>query len=152
MNTKQFIVFFFGLALLASCEAIFFGTGAAGAGAGLVVNNGFLTIPLASAAAGTLATPLAVLGVIKLAAAAAIGLGLLGGNLKGEEDDGYHTVQSGYGYRHKRSAVESDPEAVFAIISAMDTHGCGKQLICELEAKHPATLEDDERLMISLFR
>lgn len=34
----------------------------------------------------------------------------------------------------------------------MDSYGCGKQLVCELEAKNPADLADDEALMLRLFR
>lgn len=33
----------------------------------------------------------------------------------------------------------------------MDTYGCGKQLICELQAQNPEELRPDEKLMLSLF-
>ena len=69
MNSKQFLVLFFNLALLMGVHGI----GAFSA----VALNGALTIPLLSATAGTLATPLAVLGVLKLGAAALYALGYL---------------------------------------------------------------------------
>jgi hypothetical protein len=42
-------------------------------------------------------------------------------------------------------------EALFSLISAMDTYGCGKQLICELETKDPKSLASDEAIMLQLF-
>ena len=84
MNTKQFMILFLNVALLGMANAIFFGTGAATAGTSLINLNGALTLPLASATAGTLATPLAVLGALKLGAVALLALGLLG-----NDDDGY---------------------------------------------------------------
>ena len=154
MNSKIFAVLFLHAAVcLTFSEAIFFGTGA---GITTVALNGATTIPLVSATAGTLATPLAVLGVLKLGAAALYALGYLGGG--DDEEEYYEQPSSGYGYRtkrrHIRSATEAaaapDKEALFALISAMDTYGCGKQLICELEAK--ANLAQDEALMVRLFR
>ena len=109
------------------------------------------------AAMGTAASfsgPLAVLGLLKIGAAAFMALNYFRAQNE-REQYGY-----GYGYdhhyRHKRSAVEgameSDPDSYFTLVSAMDNAGCGKQLICELEAKaQRAELESDEMLMISLF-
>lgn len=143
-----------------------------------------LTIPLLTAGVGTFATPLAVLGVIKLGAALAIALGFIavgaatGGS---QQDDGYSSGGGGYGSsgggggyssggssggyprngygRHRRQVQEAIPEihapsqeALFSLISAMDTYGCGKQLICELEAKNQASLAADELIMLRLFR
>ena len=153
MNAKIFAVLFVHAAVcLTFSEAIFFGTGA---GITTVALNGATTIPLVSATAGTLATPLAVLGVLKLGAAALYALGYLGGG--DDEEEYYEPASSGYGYRTKRRhrraadvAAAPDKEALFALISAMDTYGCGKQLICELEAK--TSLAQDEALMVRLFR
>ena len=116
-----------------------------------VALNGALTIPLLTATAGTLAAPLAVLGVLKLGAAALFALGYLG------DDDGEYAEESGYGRifrrRHRRDVEEIEApneESLFALIASMDSYGCGKQLICELEAKRDA-LAADEALLLQLF-
>ena len=41
-------------------------------------------------------------------------------------------------------------DSIFALVSSMDAYGCGKQLICELEAK--AQLAQDEAVLLRLFR
>ena len=100
MNTMQFVALFFNLAVLLSFSSAL-GTFET------VTLNGALTVPLLSAAAGSLATPLAVLGVIKLGAAALLALALLGP--KEEESYGYEEQSSGYGRyrrRHTRALVE----------------------------------------------
>lgn len=157
MNTKQFLTLFFGIALIGMANAIWFGTtGTAAAGtAGTVLLNGALTVPLAAGTVGTFALPLAVLGALKLGAVALLALGYLGNN---NNDDGYS--ESGYGYsgyeghRHRRSAGLHAPneDAVFALVSSMDSYGCGKQLICELEAKNEKELAEDEAILLRLFR
>ncbi len=87
MNSYHFSLLFVNLAvLLASANGIFFTTST---GTGTSVVNG-ANIILATGTAGTLATPLAILGVWTLAAAGAVALGLLNNN-----DDG------GYGKRAK---------------------------------------------------
>lgn len=148
MNTLQFAFLFFNVALL-------LGLSSALGSFETVTLNGALTVPLLSASgAGSLATPLAVLGVLKLGAAALLALTLL----KPAEEEEYYEP-SGYGHyrRHRRDAaavsgVETSPDAIFALISAMDTYGCGKQLICELEARDYESLANDEKLMITFFR
>eukprot|EP00095_Tigriopus_kingsejongensis_P009461 maker-scaffold197_size267318-snap-gene-1.35 protein:Tk09461 transcript:maker-scaffold197_size267318-snap-gene-1.35-mRNA-1 annotation:"hypothetical protein" len=172
----QFALFFFCTFLFMGVDALFGGAataaGAAAGGAagtattglasiglgagGILANNGILTIPLLAATAGTLATPLAVLGLIKLGAAALIAGGFVAlGSLRGRNNDDeevYHESSSGY-HRRRRSAdiAAPNPDALFALISSMDTHGCGKQLVCELEAKDARQLQGDESLILSLF-
>lgn len=150
MNTLQFTTLFFFCAIFGMANAVF-GT------LSTVTLNGALTVPLLSGAVGTLATPLAVLGVLKLGAAALLALGLLGG---GGDEGGEYEEASGYGYhRHRRSAENGVPagvaptsaDAIFDLVSAMDTYSCGKQLVCELQAKNPLALEDDEKLLLTLF-
>lgn len=149
MNAFQFSILFFALAVLGSVEAVF-GT------LSTVTLNNALTVPLLSGTVGTLATPLAVLGVLKLGAAALLALGLLGSG-GSEEEEYYEPASSGYTYhRSKRSTVlngagSTSADAIFDLVSAMDTYSCGKQLICELQAKSPGSLQDDEKLMLSLF-
>lgn len=143
MNTKTFIALFFNAAILAGVQG--FGS------LTTIAYNGALTIPLLSATAGTFGTALAVLGVLKLGAAALLLARSLGG-----EEEGYET-SSGYGYRRRyaRSAVEGtshNPDALFSLVSSMDLYGCGKSLVCELEAKSSSEeLLDDEALILSLF-
>lgn len=155
MNPKQFIVLFFSAAVLVCVDATF--------GFEPVISGLAVQLPILTAASGTLALPLAVLGVLKLAAAASLAGISLTSILKGgaaEEDDGYHLVDdsyapvsSGYGYRQKRHAVHRspNPDIVFSLIKSMDLYSCGKSLVCELEAKNPAHLYEDEQLMLSLF-
>merc|ERR1712048_965987 len=86
------------------------------------MGEGALTIPLLAASAGSgLGTAIAVLGVLKLGAAA-----LLLASSSGEARS-----------RHSRSAenVEEKKDGLFALIRSMDTLECGKGLICELETK-----------------
>lgn len=148
MNGFKFTILFFALAILGSVEAVF-GT------LSTVTLNNALTVPLLSGTVGTLATPLAVLGVLKLGAAALLALGLLGSG--GNEEEEYYEPSSGYSYhRSKRSTVlngagSTSADAIFDLVSAMDTYSCGKQLICELQAKPSNSLQDDEKLMLSLF-
>ena len=97
MNPKQL----FGITLV-SCALV--GLSTALGTFEVITLNGALTIPLLAATAGSLATPLAVLGVLKLGAAA---LFLLGGLGKGEEEEygyeaqssGYEQPSSGYGFK-----------------------------------------------------
>ncbi|TRY78489.1 hypothetical protein TCAL_06172 [Tigriopus californicus] len=147
MNSKQFAIFFFCSLLFVGANALF--------GA---VTTPALAIPLLSGAVGTFATPIAVLGALKLAAAALIAGGFIAINGFGDDhDDEYYHESSGYGHhRRRRQAVPAgikppNPDAVFALISSMDTHGCGKRLICELEARNSNTLQADEKLILSLF-
>jgi len=138
MKSKAFLVLFFAACLMVSVNGI--GT------VTTVAYNGALTIPLLAATGGTFGTAIAVLGALKLGAAAL----LLATSLRGEEE-------SGYGYQKRRytrsavNAVSGDKDALFALIRSMDTLECGKSLICELEAKSEADLEDDEILILSLF-
>ncbi len=157
MNSYQFSVLFVNLAvLLSTANGIFFTT-ATGTGTGTSVVNG-ANIILATGTAGTLATPLAILGVWTLAAAGAVALGLLN---DGGDDDDYGRSFKGRRpgklvkrRRQQRSAEEEglqEADAIFGVLAAMDTFGCGKQLLCELEAKPAEARDQDEILLISLF-
>ena len=138
MNSKAFLALFFNAAAWTAVNGIGSFT--------TVAYNGALTIPLLSATAGTFGTAIAVLGVLKLGAAAL----LLASSLGGEEAD------EGYGYkrrfaRHAEIApVSTDKDALFALIRSMDTLECGKALICELEAQEEVL--EDEALILTLFR
>lgn len=141
MNSKAFLVLFFAAIMVFGVHG--FGT------LTTVAYNGALTIPLLSATAGTFGTAIAVLGALKLGAAAL----LLASSLKGEEET-YES--SGYGYKRRftRATVEgvtSDKDALFALIRSMDTLECGKALICELEAKAEEEIVEDEALILTLF-
>lgn len=154
MNTKQFSVLFFA-AMIGAGMAIF----------NPIINGIAIQLPLLSAAAGTLSLPLAVLGVLKLAAAASlagVGVASLFGGGGGDEEvvevGGYgHSAGGyGYGYRHKRSAGGLRPligneEAVFGLVSSMDMFSCGKALICALQTRDYNSLAADEQLMLTLF-
>ena len=144
MNTKQFITAFMMVATVVSVQGL--GDLAA------VTLNGALTLPLLAATSGTFGTALAVLGALKLGAAALF----LASQLKApEEASSYESASSYHGYRQKRAAHQSatatNPDALFDLISAMDHYGCGKQLVCELEAKPQSELATDEYLLLSLF-
>ena len=132
------MVFFFAIALFGMVQS--FGT------LTTVAFDGALTIPLLAASAGTgLGTAIAVLGVLKLGAAALI---LAGSAAEEPAAEGY-----GYKRRHQRSAtMASSPDGLFALIRSMDMYECGKSLVCELEAKKEGELLEDETLIMSLFR
>ena len=87
---------------------------------------------------------------MKLGAAALLALGLLGG---GEEEEYYEPQgYSSHGHRAKRNApISTTVDAVFELAQSVDAYGCGKKLVCEIQAKNPAELQDDERLLVSLF-
>ena len=153
MNTKQFMVLFASVALLNIANGTFTGGEAA------VVSGLGVYIPLLAGTAGTLSLPLAVLGVLKLAAAVKLAGGLTALNLKGQEPQ-YEEASSSYdsrryraqqyrGYRTKRSAEHN--EAVFSLVSSMDMYSCGKALVCGLEAKDPQSLSQDEQIIMALF-
>jgi hypothetical protein len=130
MNSKAFMVLFFAVAIIGAVHG--FGT------LTTVAYEGALTIPLLAASAGSgLGTAIAVLGVLKLGAAA-----LLLASSAGEARS-----------RQSRSAenVEEKKDGLFALIRSMDTLECGKGLICELETKAEDELEADEALILSLF-
>ena len=111
------------------------------------------------AAMGTAASfsgPLAVLGLLKIGAAAFMALNYFRAQNEREQYGYGYGYDQPHHYRHKRSveeaAAETNPEAFFSLVNSMDAYGCGKQLVCELEAKSQyATLERDEALMIWLF-
>jgi len=137
MNSKAFLALFF-LGLLAFVQG--FGT------LTTVAYNGALTIPLLSATAGTFGTAIALIGVLKLGAAAL----LLASAAEEPAAEGYE----GYRRRHTRAAVDAvsnDKDALFGLIKSMDQLECGKSLICELEAKSEEELISDEILILSLF-
>merc|ERR1711936_284975 len=128
MNSKAFLALFFNAAILAGVNGLGSST--------TVAYNGALSIPLLAATSGTFGTAIAVLGLLKLGAAA-------------EEP-----AAEGYGYkrRHQRSAtMASSPDGLFALIRSMDMYECGKSLVCELEAKKEGELLEDETLIMSLF-
>ena len=111
------------------------------------------------AAMGTAASfsgPLAVLGLLKIGAAAFMALNYFRAQNEREQYGYGYGYDQPHHYRHKRSveeaAAETNPEAFFSLVNSMDAYGCGKQLVCELEAKSQyTTLERDEALMIWLF-
>lgn len=130
MNSKAFMVFFFAVALFGMVQS--FGT------LTTVAYEGALTIPLLAASAGTgLGTAIAVLGILKLGAAALLLL----------------SSQAARSQRSQRSAedIEEKKDGLFALIRSMDTLECGKNLVCELETKGEEALEQDEALILSLF-
>ena len=86
MNSKAFLALFFNACLMVGVNG--FGS------LTTVAYNGALTVPLLSATAGTFGTAIAVLGVLKLGAAAL----LLASSLGEEEDEGY-------GYQKRRRYV-----------------------------------------------
>lgn len=159
MNSRQFLVLFASVAVLKIVDCTFGESGA------LVVSGLGVHLPLASATAGTLGFPLAVLGVLKLAAAVELATlyqaSQLAAELPAEEASAYGRAYrrpspiQRYRYkflsqkRQKRSAESS--EAVFALVSSMDMYSCGKALVCGLEAKEPETLSQDEALIMALF-
>jgi hypothetical protein len=141
MNSKAFMTLFFTVALVGLVHGIGSLT--------TVVSGGAVTVPLLSSLTGLgpggLATALAVLGVLKLGAAAILG-GVIAAGGAGE-------AASGYEKRYKRSAEEMEErkDGLFSLIRAMDQLECGKNLICELEAKSSDDMEQDEALILTLF-
>lgn len=143
MNSFAFTLFF--------AIAVFVGLAHGLGSLTTVVSGGAVTLPLLASLSGLgpggLATTLAVLGVLKLGAAAILG-GLIatGGDAPAAE---------GYGYRHlqKRSAAneEAQKDGLFSLVRSMDQLECGKNLVCELEAKSGEDLDADEALILTLF-
>jgi len=153
MNTKQFMVLFASVALMNVVNGTF--------GEGAVISGLGVYLPLLAGTAGSLSLPLAVLGVLKLAAAVKLAGGLSLLNLKGGEPQ-YEEASSSYdsrrhyaraqqyrGHRNKRDAEHN--EAVFSLVSTMDMYSCGKALVCGLEAKDPQSLSQDEQMIMALF-
>jgi len=111
------------------------------------------------AAMGTAASfsgPLAVLGLLKIGAAAFMALNYFRAQNEREQYGYGYGYDQPHHYRHKRSveeaAAETNPEAFFSLVNSMDAYGCGKQLVCELEAKSAYTqLDRDEALMVWMF-
>lgn len=140
MNSKAFMTLFFTVALVGLVHGIGSLT--------TVVSGGAVTVPLLSSLTGLgpggLATALAVLGVLKLGAAA-----ILGGVIAA----GGEAPASGYEKRFTRSAedIEAKKDGLFGLIRAMDQLECGKNLVCELEAKSSDDMEQDEALILTLF-
>jgi len=135
-----------------------------------------LTLPLVAATSGTFGTVIAVIGAIKLGAAAillklAVARGYqnsaldAGGSYAAPEASygapasGYGAPASGYGApklkRGKRDVAygvdSTTVDGLFSLVSSMDMQQCGKALICELEAKNKDGLLEDEKLILSLF-
>lgn len=125
-----------------------------------VVSGLAVHLPIAAATAGTLSMPLAVLGVLKLAAAAEL-LGNYALQQQGKEEEGYAPVEEHYSpshfyrsfrkYRNKRQVPVQHTEAIFGLVSSMDLYSCGKALICGLQAKDQRDLAQDEQLLMTLF-
>ena len=124
-----------------------------------VVTGTAVSLPLLTGTAGSFTLPLAVLGVLKLAAAASLaGVGV-GSAFLGPVKDLVPEVpglpissSSAYGsyyHRQRRSIDVGSDEAVFGLVSSLDMYSCGKALVCSLASK-PA-LEEDEALIMSLF-
>jgi len=137
MNSLAFMVLFFNAAILAGVNGLGSFT--------TVAYNGALSIPLLAASAGTFGTAIAVLGLLKLGAAALI---LAGSASEAPADEGY-----GYKRRHQRAASDmaSSADGIFALVRSMDMYECGKSLVCELEAKKEGELLEDETLILTLF-
>jgi len=142
MNSKAFMTLFFAVAFVGLVHGLGSLT--------TVVSGGAVTLPLVSAVTGLgtggLTTVLAVLGVLKLGAAAILG-GVIAAGGAGEE------AASGYGYRQKRSAeeLEEKKDGLFSLVRSLDQLECGKNLVCELEAKSAEEMESDEAIIVSLF-
>ena len=140
MNSKAFTVFFFAVAFVGLVHGLGSLT--------TVVSGGAVTVPLLASVSGLgtggLTTILAVLGVLKLGAAAALG-GLIAAAPAADE---------GYGYRQKRSTEEAEKQkdGLFSLVRSLDQMECGKNLVCELEAKSAEELESDEAIILTLFR
>merc|ERR1712128_17865 len=142
MNSKQSLVLFFSACVLS------FATGLGSLAA--ITYNSALYLPLISAGSGGLGTVLAALGALKLGAVAL----LLASNFKGEEEAEETGYETGYRTRHRRAASAAlgpDPDSLFQLVNSMDLYSCGKQLVCELEAKPDSERTAEEMLMISLF-
>jgi len=155
MNSKQFLVLFASVAIMKIVDCTL---------DPIVVNGLAVNLPLISATAGTLSLPLAVLGILKLAAALKLS-GVTLATLKGGNSETYEEPSSGYGRyrarslrpghqgpragRGKRSAEET--EAIFSLVSSMDMYSCGKALVCALEAKDSQSLGQDEQIIMALF-
>ncbi len=143
----------------------------------LVIMSTLLTLPLVAATSGTFGTVIAVIGAIKLGAAAillklAVARGYQNSAL--DSGAGYAAPEPSYGApaaaygapepaygapgklkRGKRDAVygsNTSPEGLFTLVGSMDMYSCGKSLICELEAKNRNLLDEDEKLILTLFR
>jgi len=136
MNSKAFSVLFINALLLACVRG--FGS------LTTVVNGASVMVPLLTAS-NPLGMTLAVLGVLKLGAAALI----LGAGAAAPEPAGY----DGRSRRYQRSAegVTGNKDALFALIRSLDQLECGKSLICELEAMNQEDLLEDELLILTLF-
>jgi len=106
--------------------------------------------------AASFSGPLAVLGLLKIGAAAFMALNYFRAQNEREQYGYGYGYDQPHHYRHKRSveeaAAETNPEAFFSLVNSMDAYGCGKQLVCELEAKsNYAQLDRDEALMVWMF-
>jgi hypothetical protein len=149
-----------------------------------------LTLPLVAATSGTFGTVIAVIGAIKLGAAAILlKLAVARGYQNSALDSGapaasYGAPAASYGApaaeygapapsygaptpsygapapaygapkRHRRDVAygsDTSPEGLFTLVGSLDMYSCGKSLICELEAKNPELLDEDERLIMTLF-
>merc|ERR1711860_391856 len=124
MNSKAFLALFFNAISWAAVHGIGSFT--------TVAYQGALTIPLLAATSGTFGTAIAVLGVLKLGAAAL----LLASSLGGEEEEGYGKYKRRYARHAEIAPVSTDKDALFALIRSMDTLECGKALICDRKNKN----------------
>ena len=91
MNAKQFLALFLSVSILKIVDGTF--------GTEAVVSGLAVHLPLLIAPAGTLSLPLAALGVLKLAAAAAL-LGEYAVSQQGQQDEGYAPVEEHYSPSH----------------------------------------------------
>ena len=139
MNSKAFLALFFSCATFSAVTGLGSFT--------TVAMNGALSIPLLSATAGTFGTAIAVLGVLKLGAAA-----LLLAQQTASETEAYDTYRRSHRVTREAEALSTSPDALFALVRSMDMYECGKSLVCELEAKEEGELLEDELLMLTLFR
>jgi len=133
----------------------------------LVVNNNednpsYLATSLAVGAAAAFGTVLYIMNTHEHSHGeerTEIGTGMNGGFGSGSAElDGTQAgSQGGAGapgrYRYKRFVenFDGDFDGFFSMIRNIDSMECGKNLVCQLEAKAKEDLEQDETLILSLF-
>lgn len=130
----------------------------------LVVNNNednpsYLATSLAVGAAAAFGTVLYIMNTHEHSHGESEATGMNGGFGSGSEilDGAQAGAQGGAGapgrYRYKRFVenFDGDFDGFFSMIRNMDSMECGKNLVCQLEAKAKEDLEQDETMILSLF-
>ncbi|CAL4072070.1 unnamed protein product, partial [Meganyctiphanes norvegica] len=96
---------------------------------------------------------LAVIGALKFLAAKLLLLSVVRSG-RSNQSYGYNNGYYGSGHgshRYRRSTMDNEVDHVFGSLRSIDLYGCGLRLVCELEQKNYSDLQDEERLVISLF-